>query len=44
MCVWDSVSHAEKIWSDLVELPCEPDVKIEHLERIAALVKAAVRN
>jgi dTDP-4-amino-4,6-dideoxygalactose transaminase len=44
MCVWDKVSHAERIWSDLVELPCEPDVKIEHLERIAAVVKAAVRD
>jgi len=44
MCVWDNVSHAERIWSDLIELPCEPDVQIEHLERIAAVVKAAVRG
>jgi dTDP-4-amino-4,6-dideoxygalactose transaminase len=44
MCVWDNVSYAERIWSDLIELPCEPDVQIEHLERIAAVVKAAVRG
>jgi dTDP-4-amino-4,6-dideoxygalactose transaminase len=44
MCVWDNVTHAERIWSDLVELPCEPDVKMEHLERIAAVVKAEIRD
>lgn len=44
MCVWDNVSYAERIWNDLVELPCEPDVKIEHQERIAAVVKAVLRE
>jgi len=43
MCVWDNVSRTERIWSELIELPCEPDVKLGHLERIAAIVKAAAR-
>ena len=34
--------YAEKVWSDLVELPCEPDVSIEDVERIAAIVKQTV--
>ena len=36
--------HAEEIWGDLVELPCEPDVSIGNVERIAAIVKRVVSN
>jgi dTDP-4-amino-4,6-dideoxygalactose transaminase len=38
-CVWDRLSYAERIWSELVELPCEPGVSLTHVERIAAIVK-----
>lgn len=44
MCVWDNVSYADRIWSGLIELPCEPDVKLEHVERIATIVKSAVQS
>jgi dTDP-4-amino-4,6-dideoxygalactose transaminase len=30
--------HAERAWSDLIELPCEPDVSFAHMERIASIV------
>jgi dTDP-4-amino-4,6-dideoxygalactose transaminase len=33
--------RAERVWADLVELPCEPSVSIADVERIAALVKEA---
>ena len=38
-----SFPHAEKIWMNLVELPCEPDVSLEHVERIASIVKQTIR-
>ena len=31
--------HAERVWSDLIELPCEPEVSVVHMERIASIVK-----
>jgi DegT/DnrJ/EryC1/StrS aminotransferase family len=31
--------HAERVWSDLIELPCEPEVSLGHVERIATIVK-----
>lgn len=31
--------HAERVWSDLIELPCEPEVSLGHVERIAVVVK-----
>jgi dTDP-4-amino-4,6-dideoxygalactose transaminase len=34
--------HAEGVWADLVELPCEPDVSFDHVERIAAIVRQVV--
>ena len=34
-----SFPGAERVWTNLVELPCEPDVSLEHVERIAAIVK-----
>jgi dTDP-4-amino-4,6-dideoxygalactose transaminase len=38
-CVWDRLPHAERVWADLVELPCEPGVHLGHVERIATIVK-----
>ena len=37
-CVWDRLPHAERIWNDLIELPCEPDVSLDDIEGIAAIV------
>lgn len=31
--------YAERVWADLIELPCEPEVGLDHVERIAAIVK-----
>jgi dTDP-4-amino-4,6-dideoxygalactose transaminase len=39
-----SFAHAEKIWTNLIELPCEPDVSLEHVERIASIVKQTIRS
>jgi dTDP-4-amino-4,6-dideoxygalactose transaminase len=39
-----SLPHAEKIWMNLIELPCEPDVSLEHVERIASIVKQTIRS
>ena len=38
-----SFPRAEKIWMNLIELPCEPDVSLEHVERIASIVKQTIR-
>src|SRR5258706_6688950 len=38
-CVWDRLPFAERLWPDLVELPCEPSVSLNDVERIAAIVK-----
>lgn len=37
-----SLPNAEKIWGHLVELPCEPTVAVDDIERIAAIVKRTV--
>lgn len=42
MCVWDRLPHADRVWSDLVELPCEPAVSLNRVEQIAAIVKAVI--
>jgi dTDP-4-amino-4,6-dideoxygalactose transaminase len=34
-----ALSHAERVWADLIELPCEPGVSLDDVERIAAVVK-----
>ena len=39
-----SLSRAEAIWADLIELPCEPDVSMDHVERIASIVKQVIRS
>lgn len=38
-CVWDRLPQSEKIWADLIELPCEPTVRLDDIERIANIVK-----
>ena len=43
-CVWDHLPYAEQIWADLIELPCEPDVNLNDVERIAAIVKTIVNS
>ncbi|HEX7228859.1 MAG TPA: aminotransferase class V-fold PLP-dependent enzyme [Candidatus Binatia bacterium] len=42
-CVWDRLPYADRIWSDLIELPCEPSLSFDELARIATTV-AAVAN
>ncbi|HEY7862884.1 MAG TPA: DegT/DnrJ/EryC1/StrS family aminotransferase [Thermoanaerobaculia bacterium] len=34
---------AERVWADLIELPCEPGVSFDDLERIAAIVRRVVQ-
>lgn len=43
-CVWDHLPYAEQIWADLIELPCEPDVNLNDVERIAAIVETIVNS
>jgi dTDP-4-amino-4,6-dideoxygalactose transaminase len=38
------LSHAEQVWSDLIELPCEPSVSFAQVDRIAAIVKRVVNS
>ena len=40
--VWDNLSYVDRVWSDLIELPCEADVSLGQLERIAMIVKATI--
>jgi dTDP-4-amino-4,6-dideoxygalactose transaminase len=41
-CVWDPLPHTDRVWPDLVELPCEPNVSMAHVEQIAAIVKRVI--
>ena len=41
-CRWGRLSYAEKVWGDLIELPCEPQVRLTHVERIAAIIKRSL--
>ena len=43
-CVWDQLSNAEKIWAELIELPCEPTVGLNHVKRIAEIVKGSLKG
>ena len=36
--------YAERVWSDLIELPCGPEVSFAHVEMIAYVVKQALRG
>ena len=35
--------NAERVWADLIELPCEPDLSFEDVERIAAIIKQTLK-
>ncbi len=35
------LSYAERVWADLIELPCEPGVSLDDVQRIARIVKLA---
>ena len=39
-CVWDRLPHADRIWSDLIELPCGPGLGFDDLAKIATIVDA----
>ncbi|MGZ8453271.1 MAG: DegT/DnrJ/EryC1/StrS family aminotransferase [Candidatus Binatia bacterium] len=41
-CVWDRLPYCERVWPQLIELPCEPTVAFEDLEQITAIVKSIV--
>ncbi len=43
-CVWDRLSYSERVWADLIELPCGPSVSPEDVARIAAIVAAGVND
>lgn len=43
LSVRKSLVHAERVWSDLIELPCEPEVSLGHVEQIAAIIRAVLR-
>jgi dTDP-4-amino-4,6-dideoxygalactose transaminase len=32
--------HADRVWPHLIELPCEPDVPLPEVERIATLIRS----
>ena len=36
--------YAERVWSDLIELPCEPEVSLTHVERIARIIRQVLGN
>jgi len=37
--VWDRLPFTERVWADLVELPCEPSVSMDDVASIGAIVK-----
>jgi perosamine synthetase len=37
-------SYAERVWSDLIELPCEPEVNLRHVEQMVAIVKRVLEK
>ncbi|HEX5605364.1 MAG TPA: aminotransferase class V-fold PLP-dependent enzyme [Candidatus Binatia bacterium] len=43
-CVWDRLPHADRIWSDLIELPCEPSVGFDDVTQIATIVAAVASS
>ena len=36
--------YAERVWSDLIELPCEPEVSLTQVERIARITRQVLGN
>jgi dTDP-4-amino-4,6-dideoxygalactose transaminase len=43
-CATRRLRRAERVWADLIELPCEPGVSLDHVERIAAIVKSVLKR
>jgi aminotransferase len=35
--------NAERVWPDLIELPCEPDVSLDDVERICTIIKRRLK-
>jgi dTDP-4-amino-4,6-dideoxygalactose transaminase len=44
ICVWDQLPYTERVWADLIELPCEPGVSLDQVGQIAAIVKATINS
>jgi dTDP-4-amino-4,6-dideoxygalactose transaminase len=42
-CVWDRLPNTDRVWLDLIELPCDPGVRLEDVERISTVIKKFVR-
>jgi len=40
----ERLPHAERVWADLIELPCEPDLSFENVGRIASVMKRVVNS
>lgn len=40
----EPLPYTERVWSDLIELPCEPGVGLEDVERIATILKTVLRS
>jgi dTDP-4-amino-4,6-dideoxygalactose transaminase len=38
------LAHAEQVWSDLIEMPCEPSVSFAQVERMAAVVQRVLNS
>jgi dTDP-4-amino-4,6-dideoxygalactose transaminase len=36
--------YVEAVWPDLIELPCDPDVNLTEIERIAAILKQVISS
>ncbi len=36
--------NAERVWADLIELPCEPEVSFDQVEQIAAIVRRVLNS
>jgi dTDP-4-amino-4,6-dideoxygalactose transaminase len=43
-CVWDQLPYGERVWAELIELPCDPNVSFDHLEQIAVNVKQTINS
>src|SRR5262245_7523715 len=43
-CVWDRLPWTERVWADLVELPCEPSVSLADVRKIAELIRRGIRG
>jgi dTDP-4-amino-4,6-dideoxygalactose transaminase len=43
-CVWDRLPQTERLWADLIELPCEPSVSLNDVERISSVIKKFTRS